>query len=148
VPLPSFTDSGDLPLGVHPVPLSEALTRFGTGSAQRRAVAQRLERIYHVARATGHLARFVVFGSFITAKAEPNDVDLFLMMEDTFDASQLTGEARLLFDHLAAQSHFGASVFWVRRMAAFGGEQAMVEYWQVKRGGGQRGIIEIIPESP
>jgi predicted nucleotidyltransferase len=116
------------------------------GSVQPRAVAQRFERIYQVARTTGHLARFVVFGSFITDKAEPNDVDIFMLMEDTFEASQLIGEARLLFDHLAAQSHFGARVFWVRRMAAFGGEQAMVEYWQVKRGGGQRGIIEIIPE--
>ncbi len=145
--LPAFTDSGDLPLGVHPVPLSETLNRFGMGSAQRKTVAQRLERIYHVARGTGHLARFVVFGSFITDKVDPNDVDVFMLMEDSFDASQPTGEARLLFDHLAAQAHFGASVFWVRRMAAFGGEQAMVEYWQVKRGGGQRGIIEIIPES-
>ena len=28
-----------------------------------------------------------------------------------------------------------------------GGEQAMVEYWQAKRGGGKRGIIEIVEES-
>jgi hypothetical protein len=28
-----------------------------------------------------------------------------------------------------------------------GGEPAMVEYWQAKRGGGQRGIIEIIEET-
>jgi hypothetical protein len=27
----------------------------------------------------------VVFGSFITAKAEPNDIDILLLMEDTFD---------------------------------------------------------------
>jgi hypothetical protein len=29
-----------------------------------------------------------------------------------------------------------------------GGEQEAVEYWQVKRGGGSRGIIEIIGEKP
>ena len=69
-------------------------------------------------------------------------------MEDTFDASPLTGEARLLFDHPAAQAYFGASVFWLRRLAALDGEQATVEYWQVKRGGGQRGIVEIISELP
>ena len=33
-------------------------------------------------------------------------------MEDTFDMEQLTGEARVLFNHAAAQAHFGASVFW------------------------------------
>jgi hypothetical protein len=60
----------------------------------------------------------------------------------------LTSDAQLLFDHSAAQDHFGASVFWLRRLAALPNEQAAVEDWQVKRGGGQRGIIEIIPESP
>ncbi len=50
--------------------------------------------------------------------------DVFLLMEDTFDMGQLTGEARVLFDHAAAQAHFGASVFWLRRLAAFRGRGA------------------------
>ena len=89
----------------------------------------------------------MVFGSFLTNKPEPQDVDVFLVMADTFDASNLRGDARLLFDHGAAQAHFGASVFWVRRLAAWQGEQAAVEFWQVKRGGGRRGIVEIISEA-
>lgn len=111
-------------------------------------VGERLERIYNISRDTGHLARFVVFGSFVTDKPDPNDVDVFLVMDDAFRAHPLRDEAALLFDHPAADAHFGASVFWVRRLAAFGGEQNAVEYWQVKRGGGQRGIIEIVEESP
>jgi len=75
-------------------------------------------------------------------------VDVFLVMEDSFDAAMLQGEAALLFDHAAADAHFGASVFWVRRLAALGGAQSMVEYWQAKRGGGQRGIVEIIEDTP
>jgi predicted nucleotidyltransferase len=146
--LPPFTDSGDLPVGVHPATLREVVDRFGVGPAQRKVVATRLERICQVARSSGHLARLVVFGSFITDKPEPNDVDVFLLMEDTFDASQLTGEVQLLFDHAAAQAHFGASVFWLRRLAALEGEQAALEYWQVKRGGGLRGVVEIVPEAP
>ncbi|HEX7376404.1 MAG TPA: hypothetical protein VF278_04795 [Pirellulales bacterium] len=39
-----------------------------------------------------------------------------------------------------------ASVFWTRRFAAVGGEQAMIEFWQVRRDGGKRGIIEIVEE--
>lgn len=146
--LPPFDTSGDLPPGVHAITLREALARFGVGSAQRKAVALRLDRIYQLARTTGHLARFVVFGSFVTDKPEPNDVDVFLLMEDAFEASQLTGDLQILFDHAAAQDHFGASIFWLRRLAALQGQQAAVEDWQVKRGGGQRGIIEIISESP
>jgi hypothetical protein len=105
-------------------------------------------RVHEIARATGEVARFVIFGSFVTAKPDPKDVDVFLLMEDTFDASRLTGEGRLLFDHLTAQAHFGASVFWLRRLAALEGEQATIEYWQMKRDGGRRGIIEIIEEHP
>jgi hypothetical protein len=127
-----LTDAGELPLGVHPAPLSEVLNRFGAGSVQRRAVALRLERVYRIARASGHLSRFVVFGSFVTAKLEPADVDVFLLMENTFDASQLTGEARFLFDHSAAQTRFGVSVFWLRRLAALEGEVATINYWQIK----------------
>ena len=147
MPLPELTDSGELPLGVHPASLLETLQRFSIGHVQRIAVGERLERIYHVASATGHLARFVVYGSFVTDKPQPNDVDVFLVMDDAFDGGTLTDEAALLFDHAAADAHFGASVFWVRRPTAFGGEQSMVEYWQAKRGGGQRGIVEIVEES-
>jgi hypothetical protein len=74
--------------GVHRATLSEVLERFGSGSSRRVLVGLRLERIYNVAWATGHLARCVVFGSFVTAKPVPNDVDVFLLMEDTFDVSQ------------------------------------------------------------
>jgi hypothetical protein len=65
-------------------------------------------------------------------------------MDDSFDLANVTGEAALVLSHLVADAHFGASIFWVRRLAALGGEQAMVEYWQTRREGGQRGIVEIV----
>jgi len=100
-----------------------------------------------IALQTGHLARFVVFGSFVTDKPEPNDVDVFMIMDDNFNMRSLVGEARLLFvDHGTAQDHFGASVFWMRRMAAIGGEQAAIEDWRIKRDGTERGIVEITVE--
>ena len=120
--------------------------RFGQGSVQRCAVADRLQRVYQLVTSTGHLARFVVFGSFVTAKEEPNDVDIVLLMEDTFDLASVTGEAALPFQHMEAEAHFGASVFWTCRSGAFGGEQKMIEYWQVRREGGLRGIVEIVRE--
>lgn len=145
--LPALTEAGELPPGVYLAPLRAVRARFGVGSARRKTLVLRLERIYRVAQATGHVARFVVFGSFVTSKLEPQDVDVFLVMADAFDASELTGDVRLLFDHGAAQAHFGASVFWVRRRAAWPDEQLAVEFWQVKRGGGRRGIVEIIEET-
>lgn len=146
--VPPFTNSGDLPPGVHRATLREVLTRFGVDATRRKVMALRLERIYQLASATGQLARFVVFGSFVTDKLDPNHVDVFMLMKDTFEIGSLAGEAGLLFDHAAAQAHFGASVFWMRRLAALGGEQEAVEFWQTRRDGGMRGIVEIIPEMP
>src|SRR5713101_1326719 len=119
--LPAFNEERDLPLGVHPATLSEVLERFGQGTVQRRAVAVRLKCIYQHAASTGQLARFVVFGSFVTAKAEPNDVDIVLIMEDSFNLASVAGEAALVFQHMQADAHFGASVFWTKRSGAMGG---------------------------
>lgn len=146
--LPAFTETGDLPLGVHSASLRETLEQFAFGTPQCKIVAMRLERIFRLASATGQVARFVVFGSFITEKPEPNDVDVFLLMKDSFDVSQLAGEARFLFDHAVAQAHFGTSVFWLRRLAAHPTEQDAITHWQIKRDGTRRGIVEIIPEQP
>lgn len=144
--LPHFTESGDLPLGVHGATLSEVLKRFGDISPKRKILARRLERIYRLASTTGKIARFIVFGSFITSKLEPNDVDVFILMDDSFNISQLSGEPRLLFDHATAQDYFGCSVFWMRRIAALNGEQTTIGHWQTKRDGSKRGIVEIISE--
>lgn len=140
---PAFNGTGDLPVGIHRATLSEALQRFGAGTLQRQIVARRLERIYNLARGTGQLARFVIFGSFVTAKPDPDDVDVFMLMEDSFDSNHVTGEAAIIFAHAAAQNAEGASVFWIRRMAAIGGEQAALEHWQIKRDGTRRGIVEV-----
>jgi hypothetical protein len=148
MPLPAFNADGDLPPGVYPVTLAEAVARFGHGSVQRRVVADRLVRLHTLATSTGCVARFVVFGSFVTAKPDPRDVDVVLIMEDRFDVSTVSGDVAAVFSHSEADAQLGASVFWSTRSGAFGGEQAMVEYWQVKRDGGQRGILELIPETP
>ena len=145
MPLPAFLESGDLPPGIHAGTLGEAEGRFGSDSPSRRVLAARLRRIHALAIATGHLKRFIIFGSFVTTKSIPNDVDIFMVMDDGFNAGELEGEAAILFDHPTAQSYFGASVFWGRRLAALGGEAAAVEHWQIKRDGNLRGIVEVLP---
>ena len=141
---PEFNQEGDLPIGVYRVSLSDVIDHLGTGTLQRRIVSQRLVRIFELASSTGHLARFILFGSYVTSKAEPNDVDIFLLMEDSFEVDQLTGAATVVFRQSAAQNWLGASVFWLRRLAAIGGEQSAIEDWQFKRDGKRRGIVEVI----
>ena len=141
---PDFDDKGDLPVGIYQATLAEICAHFGTSTLQRRMIAQRLTRIYALARSTGQLARFIIFGSFVTSKPVPNDVDIFMLMEDPFDAQHVTGEAALIFDHVAAQHAEGASIFWIRRRAAIDGEEAALQYWQITRAQTTRGIVEVL----
>jgi hypothetical protein len=139
-----FNENGDLPPGIHQATLTEVIEHFGQTTPRRQIMAHRLEHIYTLAVGTGHLARFIIFGSFVTTKPDPGDVDIFLLMENTFDVSQVSGETALIFDHVITQNYEGASIFWIRRLAAFEGEEATVAHWQLKRDGNQRGIIEVV----
>ena len=142
--LPAFNDRGDVPAGVHGATVKEVLSRFGTGTPERRLMSRRFARIHALARSTGKVARFILFGSYVTDKPDPGDVDIFMIMEDAFNVNEVAGEAAVIFDHMAADTYEGASVFWIRRMAALGGEEAAIADWQIKRDGGKRGIVEVI----
>jgi len=142
--LPEFNKDGDLPAGVYQATLSEVKARFGANTLQRRLLARRLEKIWNLVSATGEVYRFIIFGSFVTAKDEPTDIDIFLLMENSFDASKLANETAMVFDHTAAQNYEGASVFWMRCLAVLDGEDAAVGYWQTKRDGTKRGIVEVV----
>lgn len=140
---PEFNEAGDLPPGVHRATLKEVLDLFGASGAHRAIVARRLAHIHALATETGGVTRFIVFGSFVTSKASPNDVDIFLVMDDGFDVRKVEGEARHVFDHMAAHNLLGASIFWIPRAACMGGESAAIGDWQIKRDGTRRGIVEV-----
>ena len=66
------------------------------------------------------------------------------MFDENFYASGCDRETMMLLDHATADAYFEASVFWLRRPSAFGGEQATIDFWQTKRDGSRRGIVEIV----
>ena len=78
--------------------------------------------------------------------ANPNDIDIFLIMADIFDVHQVQDETAIIFDHQAAQNIEGASVFWIRQLAAIGGEDEALAHWQTKRDHTRRGIVEVISD--
>jgi predicted nucleotidyltransferase len=142
--IPDLNDSGDLPVGVHQASLYDVLERFGQGTPQRQLVTQRLKRVYELANRTGGVERFIIFGSYVTAKPSPNDVDIILVMRDGFALTDCDDENEPLFDHLRAQQVFGASVFWIYTFSVLlETVDEFIASWQIKRDGGQRGIIEV-----
>ena len=144
MPLPDFDSGGDLPEGVHQATIDEISARFGQGTPQRQTVTTRLLRIYHLAAATGKLDRVIIFGSYITTKPDPNDVDVVLVMHDDFEIHTCDEATRSLFDHTQAADEFGASIFWLRPSMLFLETlEEFIEHWQIKRDLTRRGIVEI-----
>ena len=143
--LPEFNEAGDLPPGVHRATLDEVVRRFGSAQGRRGVCTRRLRHVCALAKRTGQLQRFIIFGSYVTAKPNPNDVDVVLVMAETFRLQDCPIETRGLFDHAVAQARYGASIFWVRPGLLFSESlEAFIASWQIKRDGSQRGIIEVM----
>ncbi len=86
-----------------------------------------------------------MFGSYVTDKPSPNDVDVILVMDDEFRLENCPVEARGLFEHATAQARYGASIFWVRPGLLLGETiDEFVSHWQIKRDGSKRGIVEVL----
>ncbi len=148
MPLPEFNEFGDLPEGKYPVTFDEVMARFGSGSAQRQTVTNRLLRIFELARATGYLDRLIVFGSYVSDVDDPNDVDVILVMRNEFRSEECPAETAVLFDHARADDELGASVFWVRPDMLLGEPlEQFLAFWQTKRDGRRRGVVEIQHDS-
>ena len=106
--IPAFGNNGDLPIGVHPATLEAVVERFGHGTPQREDVTSTLVRVYGIALRTGKLKRFVLFGSYVTTKPAPNDIDIILIMRDDFCEQDYTEE---LLNHQRAPEPVGRNRF-------------------------------------
>lgn len=120
------------------------MTRFGEGSPQRVAVTERLKRIHELAMATGSLDRLIIFGSYVSNVAEPNDIDVILVMRNDFAAESCPANSLVLFEHPRANDELGASIFWVRPDMLLGEPlHRFLACWERKRDGRRRGIVEV-----
>ena len=144
--LPATLPNGFLPPGVHRAPLHAIIERFGRATPRRQVLAERLEEILRVARATGQLQRAFLWGSFPTDAPFPRDLDVFLLMQAGFDREfqHLAPTQREVFEHERARLRFEADVFWAT--AAIGIEElaTWLSVYQLSRDMIPRGIVEVI----
>lgn len=144
LPIPNLNDAGELPIGIHQATINEVIAQFGSGTLKREIMSTRLQRIYQIVKETGNLQQLIIFGSYITVKPEPNDVDVVIIFSDDFDLTVCSEEVKRLLDHQQAENEFGASIFWIRpSLLLFQTLEEFIESWQVKRDGTRRGIVEV-----
>ena len=78
--IPPLTREGCLPPGVHTTSLKKTLRRFRSGSAQREGLGALLNEVVQAADFYPTIKRILVWGSFVTSKPEPNDLDYSLVV--------------------------------------------------------------------
>jgi len=142
--LPDFDKNGNLPKGVHKATFDEVRNVFGTGSARRKWLIENLKRIIELAKSTGKLERVVVWGSFVSNKEYPQDIDLLLIMSDDFVIDEVDFEVRKLFNYVKGRLTFNADIFWTKTSIGEETINLWLETYQMTRDFEPRGIVEVI----
>ena len=130
---------------------SESTWQVGKNSSRVSARARprrlwlfgRFQALVELAASTGKLRRVFIWGSFVTAKPVPRDVDTLLIMDEDFEVDRIPAPARVLFDAIQSKLLFESDVFWAR--ASIGEEvlQLWLDTYQTTRNFGKRGIVEL-----
>jgi hypothetical protein len=141
--LPDFTENGLLPEGRHLSTFKHFETRFVyfDMSDQRFRLFEKLRELYLEAKRSGIVKRFLVGGSVVTSKAEPNDFDCILVLDPSIELHNLPPAQYNLVSRRRARRLFGGDVFAVFEDSVQYHE--LLELFQVVRGGGRKGIVEI-----
>src|SRR5918998_1313619 len=104
MPVPDFEAGGFLPPGIHAASFAEVGARFGVGSEARERQAELLRLVVSAAKFYPTIKRILLWGSFVTAKREPNDLDYSLVVSITHARAQIAPEhRRFLVSHEARQ---------------------------------------------
>jgi hypothetical protein len=82
-----------------------------------------------------------IWGSFVTAKPAPRDLDILLIMDEDFEVDGVADSAQAVFDSVRAKLLFESDVFWAR--ASIGHEllDLWLDTYQTSRGFRKRGIV-------
>ena len=105
--LPEFTVEGDLPPGVHISDWREAQSRFCGSSLRRVWLSGRLRALLELAGSTGKLHRIFIWGSFVTAKEAPKDLDILLIMDEDFEVAGIAATEQDVFKFRSGELRFG-----------------------------------------
>lgn len=139
--IPPFSDSGNLPEGVHDANWDEIVDRFGT-TERRRELLEGLLRVLGSLRDAG-CRRSYLDGSFVTAKEEPGDFDACWEAAGV-DAGLLDPVLLQFANARAAQKErFGGELFPAEAVADPDGTRFIDYFQRDKLTGDAKGIVTI-----
>jgi hypothetical protein len=126
--IPQLND-GVLPIGIHHCTFEEIFSVFGrfNRSDKRPRLTERLRQYIADARNSGIASAVIVDGSYVTGKAELNDVDVILVLRSDFDlGSELRPMEYNIQSKRAVKKQYGFDV-----LPAIEGTEVYEEYLQL-----------------
>jgi hypothetical protein len=131
--LPPFDEFGNLPPGIHDCDIDELIARFGTGSPERDVETKELLDFIAWAR-NASIERVIINGSYVTAQAAPNDVDIVILPGTDYPGALdwLEQEVRWPFLQVLVAADDADLVQW--SLQDFGSD----------RSGRTKGVIEVL----
>jgi predicted nucleotidyltransferase len=142
--LPDLNGDGELPAGVHVADWDAFESRFGGPSPRRLWLLGRLRALLELAATGGRLRRLFVWGSFVTGKPAPRDLDVLLIMSEDFEVDPLPASVQAVFDSTRAKLLFEADVFWARASIGKEALDLWLSTYQTSRSFRKRGIVELV----
>jgi len=115
--IPPLNEHGWLPDGVHDCMMEEAAERFGVfqRNDRRPALWAQFSEFIREAKACGLVEAVLLDGSFVTAKPEPNDIDIGLLVSATHDfAADLNPSAYNVLSKRRVRRRFGFDILLAR----------------------------------
>lgn len=141
--IPDYNIDGNLPEGIYLIEEVAFINRFASGSARRKWLGDRVLELLALVKATGQLDRMFVWGSFVTSKESPNDVDILLLMKDDFQLERIPEDCKDIFNHVAARLRFHIDVFWSKSNIGEELLQLWLDTYQTTKDFKRKGILEV-----
>jgi predicted nucleotidyltransferase len=92
---------------------------------------------------TRNVRQIYLFGSFVSGKALPNDVDLLVVMNASFSTTQIGGKVLELFQHDVCRIRYHADLFWVTEAVGNARIEDLLEVFSRDREGRAQSVIEV-----
>ncbi|MBI1928463.1 hypothetical protein HYR99_30000 [Candidatus Poribacteria bacterium] len=108
--LPELNASGYLEASIYLASLEEVLKRFGTGTPTRERQGNLLRLIVESARKYPTIKRVLLWGSFVSAKPEPGDLDYSIVVDPRHLLTTIEPEDQRFFVPFDARIHYGVDV--------------------------------------
>lgn len=143
--IPELDEEGELPAGIYDVTLDEVRARFArfTTSDRRVMLFGALERFVTAVQQAGVVARIYLAGSYITAKAEPEDIDLLVIYSAIVEGAELDPQQYTVVHRTGARRVFGYKLDVYPVLEGSPAEQELLTFFQVNRRGKPVGILEV-----